>query len=170
MGRTVSTGNDVLPGSGLRPVRPGRKRRHPVPRNATYGAGCANNFRSLWRVVTSASDPPGRPGPPAPRRRAPRPRRWPNHDRNYAIDAFRGAAIADYRAVGMGGVSLATAEGATGLLVNPAAAASRPATASSWFYWDFLLDAYTPGLGVDFDNNGTSQDQFSGKAGALNAG
>ena len=68
----------------------------------------------------------------------------PITDRNYAIDAFRGAAIADYRVVGMGGVSLATAEGATGLLVNPAAAASRPATASSWFYWDFLLDAYTP--------------------------
>jgi len=94
----------------------------------------------------------------------------PITDRNYAIDAFRGAAIADYRVVGMGGVSLATAEGATGLLVNPAAAASRPATASGWFYWDFLLDAYTPGLGVDFDNNGTSQDQFNGKTGALNAG
>jgi hypothetical protein len=94
----------------------------------------------------------------------------PITDRNYTIDAYRGAAIADYRVVGMGGVSLATAEGATGLLANPAAAASRPATASGSFYWDFLLDAYTPGLGVDFDNNGTAQDRFNGKTGALNAG
>jgi hypothetical protein len=94
----------------------------------------------------------------------------PITDRRYTIDAFRGAAVADYRVIGMGGVSLATAEGATGLLANPAAAASRPATASGWFYWDFLLDAYAPGLGVDFDNNGKPQDQFSGKTGALNAG
>jgi hypothetical protein len=94
----------------------------------------------------------------------------PITDRNYTIDAFRGAAIADYRVIGMGGVSLATAEGATGLLANPAAAASRPATAAGWFYWDFLLDAYTPGLGVDFDNNGVAQDQFHGGTGALNAG
>ncbi|MFL5311527.1 MAG: hypothetical protein ACJ79H_13835, partial [Myxococcales bacterium] len=78
----------------------------------------------------------------------------PITDRNYAIDAYRGAAVADYRVIGMGGVSLATAEGAVGLLTNPAAAASRPATASSWFYWDFLLDVYTPALGVDSDNSG----------------
>src|SRR5438067_1425244 len=70
----------------------------------------------------------------------------------------------------MGGVSLATAEGALGLLANPAAAASRPSTATGWFYWDFLLDAYTPGLGVDYDNNGTPQHRFNGTTGALNAG
>src|SRR5262249_55726 len=79
----------------------------------------------------------------------------PITDRNYTIDAYRGAAVADYRVVGMGGVSMATAEGAWGLLANPAAAASRPATASGWFYWDYLLDAYTPSLGADFDNHGT---------------
>src|SRR5438132_949791 len=94
----------------------------------------------------------------------------PIADRNYVIDAYRGAAVADYRVIGMGGVSLATAEGALGLLANPAAAASRPSTASGWFYWDFLLDAYTPGLGVDYDNNGTPQDRFNGTTGALNAG
>jgi len=94
----------------------------------------------------------------------------PITDRNYIIDSYRGAAVADYRVVGMGGVSLATAEGAWGLLANPAAAASRPATAGSWFYWDFLFDAYTPSLGVDFDNNGTPQDRFNGHTGALNAG
>jgi hypothetical protein len=94
----------------------------------------------------------------------------PITDRNYAIDAYRGAALADYRVIGMGGVSLATAEGAVGLLANPAAAASRPATASDWFFWDFLLDAYTPALGVDYDNSGTPQDQAIGKTGALNAG
>ena len=94
----------------------------------------------------------------------------PITDRSYVIDAYRGAAVADYRVIGMGGVSLATAEGALGLLANPAAAASRPSTASGWFYWDFLLDAYTPGLGVDYDNNGTPQDRFNGTTGALNAG
>ena len=94
----------------------------------------------------------------------------PITDRNYVIDAYRGAAVADYRVIGMGGVSLATAEGALGLLANPAAAASRPSTASGWFYWDFLLDAYTPALGVDYDNNGTPQDRFNGTTGALNAG
>lgn len=102
----------------------------------------------------------------------PRPARadGPITDRHYTIDAYRGAAVADYRVIGMGGVSLGTAEGALGLLANPAAAASRPATASSWFYWDFLLDAYTPALGVDYDNSGTRQDQAIGKTGSLNAG
>jgi hypothetical protein len=94
----------------------------------------------------------------------------PITDRNYSIDASRGAAVADYRVIGMGGVSLATAEGATGLLANPAAAASRPATATSWFYWDFILDLYTPGLGVDSDNSGIPQDRVIGSTGALNAG
>src|SRR6185295_2008273 len=94
----------------------------------------------------------------------------PITDRNYAFDAHRGAAIADYRQIGMGGVSLATAEGALGLLSNPAAAASRPATANDWFWWDFLFDAYTPSIGVDYDNNGTLQDAFNARSGALNAG
>jgi hypothetical protein len=94
----------------------------------------------------------------------------PITDRNYGIDAYRGAAVADYRVIGMGGVSLATAEGAVGLLANPAAAASRPATASSWFYWDFLLDVYTPGLGVDSDNSRIPQERMIGKTGAFNAG
>src|SRR5881394_2356923 len=70
----------------------------------------------------------------------------------------------------MGGVSLATAEGATGLLANPAAAASRPATASSWFFWDFLLDLYTPGIGVNADNSGIPQDRAIAKTAAGNAG
>jgi hypothetical protein len=94
----------------------------------------------------------------------------PVTDRRYTLDAYRGAAVADYRVVGMGGASLATAEGAIGLLGNPAAAASRPATASGWFYWDFLFDVYTPALAVDYDNSGTRQDQAIGKTGALNAG
>ena len=94
----------------------------------------------------------------------------PITDRNYSIDAYRGAALADYRVTGMGGVSLATAEGATGLLVNPAAAASRPATSSSWFDWDWLLDLYAPGLGVDADNSGIPQERMIGKTGAFNAG
>jgi hypothetical protein len=94
----------------------------------------------------------------------------PIANRNYGIDAYRGAAVADYRVIGMGGVSLATAEGAVGLLANPAAAASRPATSSGWFDWDFLLDLYTPGLGVDADNSGIPQERVSGKTGAFNAG
>jgi len=94
----------------------------------------------------------------------------PVTNRNYGIDAYRGAAVADYRVIGMGGVSLATAEGATGLLANPAAAASRPATSSSWFDWDWLLDLYAPGLGVDADNSGIPQERMIGKTGAFNAG
>jgi hypothetical protein len=94
----------------------------------------------------------------------------PVTDRNYAIDASRGAALADYRVIGMGGASLATAEGAVGLMANPAAAASRPATAASWFFWDFVLDAYTPALGVDSDNSGIPQERMIGTTGALNAG
>jgi hypothetical protein len=74
------------------------------------------------------------------------------------------------RVIGMGGVSLATAEGATGLLANPAAAASRPATSSTWFDWDWLLDLYAPGLGVDADNSGIPQERMIGKTGAFNAG
>src|SRR5207237_8190525 len=86
------------------------------------------------------------------------------------LHAYRRASVTDYRVIAMRGLSLATAEGALGLLANPAAAASRPSTASGWFYWDFLLDAYTPALGVDYDNNGTPQDRFNGTTGALNAG
>src|SRR4051812_8009584 len=70
----------------------------------------------------------------------------------------------------MGGVPPAPAEGAVGLLANPAAAASRPATASSWFYWDFLLDVYTPALGVDSDNSGIPQHRAVGTTGTFNAG
>lgn len=94
----------------------------------------------------------------------------PITDRNYAIDAYRGATVADYRVVGMGGVSLATAEGATGLLANPAAAASRLATSTSWFDWDFLFDLYTPGLGVDSYNSGIPQERMIGQSGAFNLG
>jgi hypothetical protein len=94
----------------------------------------------------------------------------PITDRNYAIDAYHGASVADYRVIGMGGVSLATAEGATGLLANAAAAASRPATSTSWFDWDWLLDLYTPGLGVDADNSGIPQERMIGKTGAFNLG
>jgi hypothetical protein len=94
----------------------------------------------------------------------------PITDRNYSIDAYHGATVADYRVVGMGGASLATAEGAVGLLANPAAAASRPATSSSWFDWDFLFDVYTPGLGVDADNSGIPQERMIGKSGAFNLG
>ena len=94
----------------------------------------------------------------------------PVTDRNYAIDAYHGATVSDYRVIGMGGVSLATAEGATGLLANAAAAASRPATSTSWFDWDWLLDVYSPGLGVDADNSGISQERMIGKSGAFNLG
>jgi hypothetical protein len=43
----------------------------------------------------------------------------PITDGNYAIDAHRGAAVADYRVIGMGGVSLATAKGALGDTETP---------------------------------------------------
>jgi len=67
-------------------------------------------------------------------------------------------------------VSLATPKAPSACSPTRRRPASRPSTASGWFYWDFLFDVYTPSLGVDFDNNGIRQDQFSAKTGALNAG
>ncbi len=79
-------------------------------------------------------------------------------DRHFALDAYQGSTVASYRIVGMGGTSLATAEGAASMSSNPASVASRLATWNDWFEWDFSADTYQPDLASDFDNNGVTQD------------
>ncbi len=92
----------------------------------------------------------------------------PIADRDYALDAYQGTAVASQRIVGMGGTSLATAEGAASMSSNPASVASRLATSNDWFDWDFAFDAYTPAIGTDFDNNGTDQKEDALGTQALN--
>ena len=52
----------------------------------------------------------------------------PVTDRHYTIDAYRGAAVADYRVIGMGGASLATA---FGRIVLPLL---KPGLIAGWIY------------------------------------
>ena len=91
-------------------------------------------------------------------------------DRDFALDAYHGSTVASYRIVGMGGTSLATAEGAASMSSNPASVASRLATWNDWFEWDFSLDLYNPDLGTDHDNNGLSQSESTGTTVAGNGG
>jgi hypothetical protein len=93
----------------------------------------------------------------------------PLTDRHFTLDGYLGATVASYRIVGMGGTSLATAEGAASLTSNPASVASRLATWNDWFEWDWSVDTYTPELATDFDNNGVDQGDSAGSTIAGNA-
>jgi len=75
-------------------------------------------------------------------------------DSNYAIDLYQGSVLGSGRIVGMGGASVATAEGSAGSTANPASPAVRPATSNDKWDWDWHLDWLSPELGSDFDNNG----------------
>jgi len=79
-------------------------------------------------------------------------------DRDYTLDLHQGAVLGSGRIVGMGGAAVATAEGSSGLLFNPAAVAVRPATSTGTWDWDWHLDWLTPQIGTDFDNNGLTQE------------
>jgi hypothetical protein len=78
----------------------------------------------------------------------------PITDRDYAIDLYRGAVLGSVRIVGMGGATVAQAEGSAGALANPAAAAIRRTTSTRYWDWDFHLDALSAVFASDFDNNG----------------
>jgi hypothetical protein len=95
----------------------------------------------------------------------------PVTDRDFAIDAYQGSTVASYRIVGMGGVAMATAEGAASMTSNPASVASRLSTWNDYFEWDFTVDIYTPALGSDYDNNGIEQAEgartLAGNAGIM---
>jgi hypothetical protein len=77
--------------------------------------------------------------------------------RNFTLDLGQGSVVASHRIVGMGGTSLAIAEGADFMIDNPAAVAIRPATVNGSWDWDFLIDKLEPGLGTDADNNGVAE-------------
>jgi hypothetical protein len=75
-------------------------------------------------------------------------------DRNYALDLHLGPALGSTKIVGMGGTSVAIAEGSASIAANPAAAAVRPATSSGDWDWDVYLDWLNPVFGGDFENSG----------------
>jgi hypothetical protein len=83
---------------------------------------------------------------------------WPMiADRAYSIDLHIGAAFASPRAIGMGGAAVAGAEGANGMLANPAGVAVRPRSARGNWDWDFSADTFVPTLQSDYDNDGNPQ-------------
>ncbi|HJZ85806.1 MAG TPA: hypothetical protein VKN99_11580 [Polyangia bacterium] len=80
----------------------------------------------------------------------------PITDRNYTLDLYSGAVLGSTKIVGMGGASIAVAEGSAYMSANPAAAAVRPATSNDTWDWDWHLDWLNPDLGSDLDNNGST--------------
>src|SRR5262245_53782480 len=74
--------------------------------------------------------------------------------RDYAIDSYWGAALGSGQITGMGGAALAIAEGSAGMLANPASPASRTATSTDKWDWDWHVDWLNPTIGSDADNNG----------------
>src|SRR5688572_10187755 len=75
-------------------------------------------------------------------------------DRDYALDLYQGSVLGSGRIVGMGGASVATAEGSAGMLANASAPAVRPATSTDPWDWDWHVDWLNPEIGSDYDNNG----------------
>lgn len=82
---------------------------------------------------------------------------------NYTLDLYQGAVVGSVRMVGMGGASIAMAEGSATMASNPASPAVRAATSKGNWDWDWHADWLTPELGADFDNNGieTTDDTLS---------
>ena len=91
-------------------------------------------------------------------------------NRNYTLDLYQGSVLGSARIVGMGGASVALAEGSAGTVANPAAPAVRPATSNRNWDWDWHLDWLNPDLGSDFDNNGLNTDNETSVAPLLTAG
>jgi hypothetical protein len=88
----------------------------------------------------------------------------PITDRDYGIDLYAGAALGSVRIIGMGGTSLAVADGSAGALTNPAAAAVRATTSQGSWDWDFHVDALAAVIASDVDNTGvTAQDAFASR-------
>jgi len=83
----------------------------------------------------------------------------PVTDRDFTIDLYQGPVLGSGKIIGMGGAAVATAEGAAGLVANPASAAVRPATSNDRWAWDWNVDWLNPELGQDFDNNGVETDE-----------
>jgi hypothetical protein len=75
-------------------------------------------------------------------------------DRNFAIDLYQGPVIGSPRILGMGGATVAVAEGSATVPYNAAAAAVRVATSHGNFDWDFHVDWLIPVTGDDLSNSG----------------
>jgi hypothetical protein len=78
-------------------------------------------------------------------------------DRDYTLDLHHGALLGSGRIIGMGGTAVATGEGSSGALFNPAAAAVRAATSTRTWDWDFHIDFLSSSIGGDYDNNGVEE-------------
>jgi len=95
----------------------------------------------------------------------------PVTDRDFTIDLFQGPVLGSGKIIGMGGAAVATAEGAAGVVANPASPAVRPATSNDKWDWDWNIDWLNPELGDDFDNNGIETDEANiGKSGVITGG
>ncbi len=90
------------------------------------------------------------------------------------VELVDGPVVAPANVIGMGGAHIAIAEGAGDLLVNPAAASNRSRySRGDWFAWDWTLDTFAGGRGIDIDfqNNARAKpaaDRFSVVTGGLN--
>jgi hypothetical protein len=96
----------------------------------------------------------GAVGPLLPSLAAAAPVLSPLSGRDYDLDLHASGARGSPRIVGMGGTTAALAEGAGGLLGNPAAVAVRPLSSPGRWDWDAHVDSFAPAIGSDFDNNG----------------
>jgi hypothetical protein len=89
-------------------------------------------------------------------------------DRDFALDLYSGSVIGGVRVIGMGGTSVAIAQGSVGTLSNAAAAAVRRTTRVGKFGWDIHVDGQAAAFAEDFDNNGLRDtDQSSSKLATL---
>jgi hypothetical protein len=69
--------------------------------------------------------------------------------RSYEVELFTGPLIAPANVVGMSGAFIGIAEGAAGMLFNPAAVANRNHhTGNQWFDWDWAIDWLNVGAGA----------------------
>jgi hypothetical protein len=79
-------------------------------------------------------------------------------DRDFTLDLHQGTVLGSGNIVGMGGTAVATGQGSSGALFNPAAAAVRSDRSTSAWDWDWHFDWLTPQLGSDHDNNGIAEE------------
>lgn len=72
----------------------------------------------------------------------------------FDVDVYRGPLMASSRVTAMGGAFAGVAEGLDGVLVNPAALASRVSHSASWFDYDLALDWDFSTEPTDLDGDG----------------
>ena len=79
------------------------------------------------------------------------------YDPSTPVEMYVAPVLAPARVIGMGGAAQALAVGSGGILLNPAAIASRyDYNGNTWFDWDFSFDALASSGNVDIENSGRS--------------